>query len=516
MMKDSSLYKDTRGAVMVTGLFMSTFLVGTLWFIMGMGDTFVFRDRMQEATDHGVFSASALHAKGMNLIAFCNLIMLLGTVIHIVLGIISDVKFALAVACAVKVLCWPALPFKVASFWRAYDKWDNYFGKMSRSFTAIHRIQKVASYGYPVAGVAEAYQVGAKFGNDRHTGPVKVIALSTSLIPGGGLNGQSPPRSRTATIGGLPPGGLSSNSDDWKDFDFQGLTTSSSGDDAPADNGPGKEGLPIQAKRFDDLCTKIVTVGIGTVANLIGVGRGIGGNLGGRALRVFNSIVGAALKLRYCNSINAHFPPLGPGWDSFWGEDGPYIVYGAARNGNSWFQTWGINVGGSGILGGAGAALSGEGAKLIDTSESKVAIAQSKQSLIPGKYTHEQKGGLYFAQSEMYFNCDSTWDTTLCNFQDMALYAIKWRARMVRFDLSNVLQGVVGGALEALTNLASYQQFRNVRLPGFISGLTGGFVTPALLNAAIADIITQGEKYAKQQVGGFLAGRTPTLGGVYH
>lgn len=90
----ASLLEDQRGAVMLTGLFMACFLIGALWFVIGIGDTIVFRDKMQEAADSGAFSSAALHAKGMNFISLCNLVMLVGTIVHIVLGIISDMKFA--------------------------------------------------------------------------------------------------------------------------------------------------------------------------------------------------------------------------------------------------------------------------------------------------------------------------------------------------------------------------------------------------------------------------------------
>ena len=64
-----SLLEDQRGAVMLTGLFMACFLIGALWFVIGIGDAIVFRDKMQEAADSGAFSSAALHAKGMNFIS---------------------------------------------------------------------------------------------------------------------------------------------------------------------------------------------------------------------------------------------------------------------------------------------------------------------------------------------------------------------------------------------------------------------------------------------------------------
>jgi hypothetical protein len=69
------LMADQRGAIMVMGLFMATMLIGAMWYMKGIGDAVVFRDRMQEAADHEVFSSAAVHARGMNLISVINLVM---------------------------------------------------------------------------------------------------------------------------------------------------------------------------------------------------------------------------------------------------------------------------------------------------------------------------------------------------------------------------------------------------------------------------------------------------------
>ena len=75
------------------GLCMACFLIGSLWFLIGIGDAIVFRDNMQEAADHAVFTSAVLHAKGMNFISACNLIMLALIFFHILLGIVNDILF---------------------------------------------------------------------------------------------------------------------------------------------------------------------------------------------------------------------------------------------------------------------------------------------------------------------------------------------------------------------------------------------------------------------------------------
>jgi hypothetical protein len=70
-----NLVRDDQGAVMVLGIFMCATLVGALWYIAGIGDAIVFRERLQEAADAGAMSVAALNARGMNLLVFINLIM---------------------------------------------------------------------------------------------------------------------------------------------------------------------------------------------------------------------------------------------------------------------------------------------------------------------------------------------------------------------------------------------------------------------------------------------------------
>lgn len=69
------LAQDESGAVMVLGIFMCTCLVGVLWYLAGVGEAVIFRERMQEAADAVAFSTAVLQARGMNLIVLINLVM---------------------------------------------------------------------------------------------------------------------------------------------------------------------------------------------------------------------------------------------------------------------------------------------------------------------------------------------------------------------------------------------------------------------------------------------------------
>jgi hypothetical protein len=66
---------DDRGAITVMAIFVSLILVGALWFIAGVGDSIVYRERMQEAADSVAFTAATIQARGMNVIVLVNLLM---------------------------------------------------------------------------------------------------------------------------------------------------------------------------------------------------------------------------------------------------------------------------------------------------------------------------------------------------------------------------------------------------------------------------------------------------------
>jgi hypothetical protein len=513
---------------MLTGLFMSTFLIGSLWFLMGIGDAIVFRNRMQEATDHATFSSAALHAKGMNFIAMCNLVMLVGTVIHLILGIFADIKLVLMIAC-IKTLPWcaPALPGRIKGYWSAYKRWTNYFGKMNKNFTAIHRAQKVAAYAYPAMSVIQGGLIGAKYEKDnRRTGDVYVATLSLSLVPGGGVNGTN---GQSGATGTLPPGfeipdENASEDDfkkiDWDNFDMSKITVSTPDLGTGKKNpGTGKEGLPVQANRMSFLCDKVMKSGVNAGLNLFGLAN-VGG-IGGKALKYFKKLLALGVKLRYCNNIHVNLPPLGPGWHKFWDDDGPYVMWGGAHNGNSYMRVWGLNF----------------GSKLYDENESKVAMANGK--IIVPKYTKEESGGKlgklglgplggigipgtpiatptgiqipgsYFSTAEFYYDCDRSWGNYECNMDDGAMFSIKWRARLIRFNVVDIYQDLVGAGLSALLQLPQITQFKNIKIPDWVIKKVSGYYSQQMLNAFLNGIIGEIEGWIEGKGKGLLLGQVP-------
>jgi hypothetical protein len=101
------LADDRRGAIMVVATFMAVFACAMLWYLIGVGDAILYRERVQDAADAVAFAGAVYHARGMNLIATLNIIMaaLLGLVVAAKL-----LKFLNDTACVISCGC-SAIPY---------------------------------------------------------------------------------------------------------------------------------------------------------------------------------------------------------------------------------------------------------------------------------------------------------------------------------------------------------------------------------------------------------------------
>jgi len=90
------LSSNDRGAIMVIGVFMAIVLVGLLFYIAGVGQLVFRRERMQDAADAVTLATAIGHARGMNLIAFINMVMAALVAIVLALKIIELMLTGLA------------------------------------------------------------------------------------------------------------------------------------------------------------------------------------------------------------------------------------------------------------------------------------------------------------------------------------------------------------------------------------------------------------------------------------
>src|SRR5262249_19064258 len=135
------------------------------------------------------------------------------------------------------------------------------------------------------------------------------------------------------------------------------------------------------------------------------------------------------------------------------------------------------------------------------------------------KYTATQRPVSYFAQSEFYFDCEKRWLDTGCNYEDNAMFQIKWRARLRRLSLPNIASMLSGIGLEILFNLPKYERFKRHQgsFGGPAEGLFGGGVIGQAAFRGVIDFTTrQAENALQSSRNESTKGLGSTLEGPYH
>lgn len=105
-----SLMTNDSGAIMIVGVFMAMLVTGFLYYIIGIGNTLIYRERMQDAADAIAFSGAVVYARGMNLIALINIIMALLVSILFALRIIQWALYGAALLALAAIVTAPLAP----------------------------------------------------------------------------------------------------------------------------------------------------------------------------------------------------------------------------------------------------------------------------------------------------------------------------------------------------------------------------------------------------------------------
>lgn len=99
------LLRNDRGAMMLLGIFMTTIVIGMLYYLAGVGETITFRERMQDAVDSGTFAGSLLYARAMNVIVLLN--MAVASVFAVAVAAYAAMLLLIAAAGAASADCNP-------------------------------------------------------------------------------------------------------------------------------------------------------------------------------------------------------------------------------------------------------------------------------------------------------------------------------------------------------------------------------------------------------------------------
>jgi len=465
------LASGTGGAVMVMGLLFACFLASALWYVIGVGDAVLFRDRMQEAADAVAFSSAVVHARGMNFIVVCNLLMFALVAFYSVIAIITDlaetVQFfvgmpGLSYECGhdctftddfllcplVQDASWnvwcfgptkgvcavPDIPFfPIPGSLCADSEFIPYIGEIIAAGCC-----DVAGFIAPVEDIVADNVFPNYYAFIQNFMPLvattehltaqwlapwgaEAVAVETASQYGqtGGMISMS--LIPDAALGGLiGMGGLTPATAPQSDSNFQFQLQ--------------KIGLPVYSLRMRSLCGKAFVYPLEWISQEIGLGPISG------AINVIMNLFGNAFSDHYCKQPEGSQQVNG---STFWYSEGAKDVYGPASNGNDWMQVYGFLF-----------------ASKTDTERNIVGLASHKPSN-PLNLTPPPVETWYVAQSEFYFDCHGNFADDACNGNGAAwnsdggfsMYVPHWRTRLRRVHEPAFFSDIIGTGLQGLLTM---------------------------------------------------------------
>lgn len=189
----SRLHRDEGGNVIVLYVAGSLLLVAMVWALIGTGARAVQKETIQSSADAAAFSAAVIKAKGLNIIAFCNLVMALLLALVMLLRAIKYllIGFATAVTicAAVPVIVNPLEPVcagiaePVDQF--AYSTYPNLEDKAERFIKAAMKglsvTERAVARITPVLSFVEAYHIGTDGAYQKNFGHGSLVTVSWPL-----------------------------------------------------------------------------------------------------------------------------------------------------------------------------------------------------------------------------------------------------------------------------------------------------------------------------------------------
>jgi hypothetical protein len=427
-MSDRRNIKDDRGAVLVLALLMCTLLVGILWFVIGIGDVVVARERAQGASDAAAFSAAVIHARGMNFLVLVNLVMAAILAVRVMLKLLQVVLIGATVAFAALALV-PGFQEFAAAAGEAGTAAEQVSVLVDRTRQPINEaLQTLNTTEHAIAattgGVATAVVA------------VDVVPKYRPLVTAGVATPGNPLAKPASLLGALP-------------------VEDSDGDKLCKEAGDAFGGL-IQAF-FDQLGLNA----LGAVSDKL---LGFMGPIAASAPSFFcelgtgdRSVPGSALDgiknraQESCQGAEDSDKCLSDFNDALdGGSPADPIPSAPGASGNEKSRV-SLRVKGDFVNGGPSAQLFSvltlDSARVGRSGAGGLRVATFGRDSV-----NELDLGLAFAQAEFFYDCDDVWTAASCNAGEEALWNFRWRARLRRANL-----GAAGTALTAPL-VADWQQ----------------------------------------------------------
>jgi hypothetical protein len=160
--------RDERGAMFLMGIPICFFMIGLLYFVFGIGEDLVLRERVQDAADAGALSAAVVHARAMNLIALLNQVMAALVALLIMVRMLEVLLIAaMAIAAALAYFTAGAslsiVPGCEVAREEAANAWDALNEVVEPLVEALHYLEVGIQYGMPAVAEARVISTTAKF-----------------------------------------------------------------------------------------------------------------------------------------------------------------------------------------------------------------------------------------------------------------------------------------------------------------------------------------------------------------
>lgn len=179
-----ALAGDSRGAVMVIGVFMSAFMCGVLWYVIGVGDAVIYRESMQDGADAVAFGTAVDLARSMNVLALINQVM--AAVLAVLLAFkVVQVALGIANATLAAICAWPfggewaCVPAEeLTEVESPYsDTVDEVKQVVDATLEVLHTTEEVLQYSLPLLAEADGISIATNYGTTVKSG----LPVSDSL-----------------------------------------------------------------------------------------------------------------------------------------------------------------------------------------------------------------------------------------------------------------------------------------------------------------------------------------------
>jgi hypothetical protein len=168
---DSKRWSAQRGAMFVMGIPMCFLMIALLYFVTGLGEDILLRERMQDAADATALSAAVVHARGMNLIALVN--QLMAALVSLLIMVRMLQVLCIASLALGSLLSWTTggaslavVPPSGAAEQEADAAWEELQQVVQPIMRSLHALHVGVQYGMPGAAEDRALEIAPSYSSE--------------------------------------------------------------------------------------------------------------------------------------------------------------------------------------------------------------------------------------------------------------------------------------------------------------------------------------------------------------